>query len=121
VEDSLSRCRQTDEPITNFNVGDPMVWNSKWSLQPHLCKHILFHSKLPCGLYFQSCSRDVLEKREGVGYTEPVKIKQPRKKPTSRAVLMAKISERDRAIETLQARVVDLEQELTALRLERAR
>jgi hypothetical protein len=51
----------------------------------------------------------------------PVKVKQPRKKPVARAVLLARIAEKDRAIEDLQARVAELEQELTALRIEKGR
>ncbi len=53
--------------------------------------------------------------------SQPTKMKQPRKKPISRAVLLAQISERDRTIEQLGARVVGMEQELTALKLEKAR
>ena len=51
----------------------------------------------------------------------PAKMKQPRKKPVARAVLQARIAERDMTIEQLQARVAELETELTALRIEKAR
>lgn len=51
----------------------------------------------------------------------PAKPSMPRKKPLARAVLLARIAERDRRIEQLQARVEALEQELTALRIEKAR
>lgn len=53
--------------------------------------------------------------------SQPTKPHTPRKKPTSRAVLNARIAERDGTIEELQAGVADLEAELTALRLEKAR
>ena len=53
--------------------------------------------------------------------SQPTKMKAPRKKPTSRAVLLARIAEKDKAIDQLQVRVVDLEAELTALKIEKAR
>jgi hypothetical protein len=48
-------------------------------------------------------------------------VKQPRKKPIARATLLVKIAERDRTIEELQAHVAKLEQELTVLKIEKAR
>jgi hypothetical protein len=53
--------------------------------------------------------------------SQPVKPSTPRKKPVARAVLQYRIAERDRTIDQLQARVAELEQELTVLKLEKAR
>jgi len=53
--------------------------------------------------------------------SQPAKVKQARKKPIARAVLLARIAERDRTIEELQARVAELEQENAELKLEKAR
>jgi hypothetical protein len=53
--------------------------------------------------------------------SQPMKVKQPRRKPIARPMLNARIAERDRTIEHLQSRVAELEAELAALRIEKAR
>jgi hypothetical protein len=50
-----------------------------------------------------------------------VKVKQPRKKPVSRAILYARLKIQEDAINHLLVEKEALEDELTALKLEKAR
>ncbi len=52
--------------------------------------------------------------------TQPQK-KTPRKRPVQRAVLQSRIADRDKVIEELQARIQELEQELTAVKVQNAK
>ena len=61
------------------------------------------------------------EARKGVVTSQPAKVKQPRKKPESRAILYARLKIQEEAIEELLVDKEALEQELTTLKLEKAR
>jgi hypothetical protein len=61
------------------------------------------------------------EARKGVVTSLPTKVKQARKKPESRAILYARLKIQEQAIDQLLAEKEALEDELTTLKLEKAR
>jgi hypothetical protein len=113
--------RFTARRETRKNKGGTIRSETYWSAyrkhnHKQLRKYLGTSDKLSIAT-LEDTAKDLTDR----GNALPAKIKTPRKKPIHRAVLMARIAEKDKIIEQLQAENQQLKDELTAVKIQNAK